>query len=224
MWLAMRNDFIVNEIFTSIDGEGKRAGQLATFIRLAGCNMRCCYCDTLYAVNRNQGDPMSIEEILEMCPIKRITLTGGEPLYHPNVAELLKVLVSKGFEVNIETNGSIDIKEAKDIFRGSSSFITMDIKCPESGMELCNNFNNLQYLDERDVIKFVVGSLGDLDYMKQIIRTKLQNVRAQIYISPVFEQIHPVQIVDFIRDNNLTEVKLQLQVHKIIWDPKKRGV
>lgn len=224
MWLAMKHDFIVNEIFTSIDGEGKRAGQLATFIRLAGCNMRCCYCDTIYALDRSQGDPMSIEEILEMCPTKRITLTGGEPLWHPNVVELLKELVSKGFEVNIETNGSISIKEAKDIFRGSSSFITMDIKCPTSGMELGNDFDNLQYLDERDVIKFVVGSLKDLDYMHQIIRTKLKNSPVQIYVSPVFERIHPVQIVDYIRDNNLTEVKLQLQMHKIIWDPKKRGV
>lgn len=222
-----KNTVDLVEIFHSIDGEGKRAGELVTFIRLAGCNLRCSYCDTLYAQNEEVGNPTVISEIALLAKAfggDKVTLTGGEPLVHRNVYTLLNTLVKMGIEVNVETNGSVNVLEAKKIFEGTSSFITMDVKSPSSGMVDRNNLYNLSLLDEKDVVKFVVGTQEDLKYMVDVMKPFEFNPDFQWYISPVFGQIEPAAIVDYMKKERLHNAKIQLQMHKFIWDPNKKGV
>ena len=124
---------VVNEIFYSIDGEGLRTGELAVFIRLAGCNLNCSYCDTKYALKISNGNKMTIAEILEEVGkynCKNVTLTGGEPLIHAHIKELIDELIKNGYKVNIETNGAVDISEYLN-----KCLVTMDYKLPSSGME-----------------------------------------------------------------------------------------
>lgn len=213
----------VVEIFKSIDGEGIRAGFPATFIRLAGCNLRCEYCDTTYSYDVSKAKEMTISEILASVSslnCKRITLTGGEPLIHDSVESLIKILVRKGYEVNIETNGSVDIKPY--VNRLGNPIITMDYKCPCSGMEDKMLKSNLLRLRKTDVLKFVVGSVKDLLRCHDIIRCN--DIKAQIFISPVFGKIEPKEIVDYVIGHNMNDCRVQLQLHKIIWDSELRGV
>lgn len=209
------------EIFNSIEGEGKRAGKLCTFIRTAGCNLRCSFCDTTYSYEG--GTQMSVEQIIKQVKdlgCRLITLTGGEPLLHKEVKEqLLPALVKEDYDVNIETNGSIYIG---NVALMPNVFITMDWKSPSSGMlaQMCSD--NLMLLTERDVLKFVVGSQEDLQAMLTILNG--YNINARIYVSPVFGKIQMSDIVQFMKDNKLFNVHLQCQLHKIIWDPEERGV
>lgn len=216
--------FNVVEIFDSIDGEGKRTGALTTFIRLAGCNLRCTYCDTFYGLDYKQGTPMEINEIIDKCKTfqnRNITLTGGEPLARPRVEHLISELASNGFEVNIETNGSIPLYDTP---RLKNVFYTMDYKCPSSGVEDRMDEQNLTFLDVCDVLKFVVGSKEDLDKCRKILHC--HNIKAQVYISPVFGKIKPVEIVEYMKTHKdeFKHAKVQVQLHKIIWNPDERGV
>lgn len=225
MWLYMIDDkLMVNEIFTSIEGEGKRAGALVNFVRLAGCNLRCSYCDTKYALSPTDGKLQSVDDIitqLKATRIKKVTITGGEPLTQPNIYFFLQELVTHEFEVNVETNGSIDLGLCSEIFDGTNSFITMDVKCPTSGVSWATILENKTYLQTKDVIKFVVGSEEDLNYMMNYIK----NIRnLYLYASPVFGEITAEEIVNFIKEHSLINVRVQLQLHKYIWDPNKRGV
>lgn len=213
----------VVEIFKSIDGEGKRAGLPTTFIRLYGCNLKCSYCDTRYGCEDSNYTMMSLDEIIDKVEdlgVSRITLTGGEPLLKPDVKVLIELLNRMNYDVNIETNGSIDFQP---FVKGLAHvFVTMDYKCPISGMEKKMYLPNLRALRQKDVLKFVVGSPEDLERAKYVI--ELVQPKAQIYFSPVFGKIEPADIVDFILQNNLENCRVQLQMHKIIWDPNKRGV
>lgn len=212
------------EIFCSIDGEGLRAGELATFIRVAGCNLRCNYCDTKYALEKNTGVEMSIEEILdkvEEFKVKNITITGGEPLIHQDIDKLIDVLCEKEYKVNIETNGSMPI----DKYIGKC-LVTMDYKCSSSLMENKMLYENLEKLTEKDVLKFVIRTQDFSDVEK--ILTKY-NIKSYIYISPVFNEIELNDIVEFMKKSNLnginmSKTRLQLQLHKIIWSPDATGV
>lgn len=213
----------VVEIFKSIDGEGIRAGFPVTFIRLAGCNLRCEYCDTTYSYDVSKAKEMTISEILASVSslnCKRITLTGGEPLIHDSVEGLIRLLVRRGYEVNIETNGSVDITPYVNV--SGNPIITMDYKCPCSGMEDKMLKSNLLRLRKTDVLKFVVGSVKDLLRCHEIIRCN--DIKAQIFISPVFGKIEPKEIVDYVIGHNMNDCRVQLQLHKIIWDPELRGV
>ncbi|MDY6065443.1 MAG: radical SAM protein [Finegoldia sp.] len=208
----------VNEIFYSIDGEGIRAGQLAVFIRLNGCNERCSYCDTSYAL-KFANNMMGICEILDEVSVyscKNVTLTGGEPLYQENSLGLVKAL--SDYEVNIETNGSLDVGD----FILDNTIITMDIKTPSSNMESLNLYENIKKLRGRDVLKFVVGSKEDMDFTYKIIDA--YKPACHIYLSPVFGQIDPANIVEKMKEYKDDQVKLQLQMHKFIWNPDQRGV
>ena len=211
------------EIFNSIEGEGIRAGKLCTFIRTAGCNLRCSFCDTTYSYDG--GRQMTVQQIID--EVKRldcnlITLTGGEPLLHLEVKRLLiPALLDEGFEVNIETNGSIDLSQI-DRYKHDKLIFTMDWKSPSSGMKSKMLEKNLYLLQPRDVLKFVVGSDEDLNEMLNIIESYA--ITAQIFVSPVFGKIQMSTIVDFMKQNKLHGVRLQCQLHKIAWDPNKRGV
>jgi 7-carboxy-7-deazaguanine synthase len=212
----------VVEIFKSIEGEGRRAGLPAVFIRLYGCNLNCTYCDTRYGCEGGDYELLTIPEILDRVEdlnCKNVTITGGEPLLQGDLKGLISELLKRNYWINIETNGSLEIN---DLPCNAECFLTMDYKCPSSGMESSMNINNFLFLDSADVLKFVVGTQEDLDRAYDII--KKFNPEAQIYFSPVFGKMNPEKIVDFIISKGLNNCKVQLQLHKIIWDPNKRGV
>ena len=216
----------VVEIFESINGESKRAGELAVFVRFKGCNLNCSYCDTTWA---NEADAkyteMSVDEIVQKIKdsgIKNVTLTGGEPLLQKDIKSLVEQILSiDEMRVEIETNGSIDID--KDSWNVLPSF-TLDYKSPSSG---CNDkmfLDNLKSVDLNDVVKFVVGSAEDLDKAYEIITKYNLDKKTNVFLSPVFGNIEPVEIVDYMLDKKMNDVKIQIQMHKVIWDPNKRGV
>lgn len=217
---------MVNEIFKSIDGEGLRTGELTTFIRLAGCNLRCSYCDTCYALKNSNGTKMSVDEIVKKAKkmdYRNITLTGGEPLIHKDVDDLISKLCDNGFYVNIETNGSVPIDK---YILNKNILITMDYKLPSSGVEKNMNLNNLEKLRENDVLKFVIGK-DDFDKLKQVIEK--YSIKSYIYLSPVFGEVEPFEIVDFMKimhtqGIDTSKMRVQVQLHKIIWNPNERGV
>lgn len=210
----------VVEIFKSIDGEGIRVGFPVTFIRLEGCNLRCSYCDTTYSYDNavfTEMEPDDVYNKVYLMGCKRVTLTGGEPLIHEDVNYLIDLLADNGFEVNIETNGSVDIEPYA---KRGKVLITMDYKCPSSGMSDSMLLTNLGALRRKDVLKFVVGSKEDLDCCRDLIKY----TNAQVFISPVFGQMEPKDIVEYILEHDMQECRIQLQLHKFIFDPNARGV
>lgn len=224
----------VVEIFDSIDGEGLRTGQTATFIRLAGCNLRCSYCDTLYALF-GEDEPceyteMSIDEILLRvnAKYKRITLTGGEPLLHLDSAPLVSCLLKDGYEVNIETNGAADITDfSARVGNTENMFYTIDYKLPSSGMSDKMIWDNFLSLRPCDVVKFVVGSDEDVNMMKSVMDklTAYYKQMPHIYAGVVFGEYEPKKLIEHIMNEPvLKDVVFQLQIHKIIWNPEERGV
>ena len=215
----MKHLYKVNEIFKSIEGEGIRTGLPCTFIRLYGCNLCCKYCDTRYSCENKEFTLMSKDEIVNKVKElggSRVTITGGEPLLDLFLNELIIALRKEHIEVNIETNGSLDIQWCL------ADIITMDYKTSASGMEDRMMLSNLKALKETDVLKFVVGSKHDLDTMKRVIEEYEPECR--IYVSPVFGMIEAHELVEYVLENNLDNVTVQVQLHKIIWDPNKRGV
>lgn len=213
----------VIEKFISVNGEGMRSGELSLFIRLAGCNLRCSYCDTLYSFIDPKYTIESVDDIVNYAKesnIRNITITGGEPMIHENIKELICKLAELGFNVEIETNGSISI-EGYDYPNVS---FTLDYKTPSSLMESKMDLNNYKYLKRNDTIKFVCGSMIDLNKTKEIIDNYNLVDKCNLIISPVWDNIELSSIVDFMKDNNMNGVRLQLQIHKIIWDKNKRGV
>lgn len=211
----------VIEIFNSIEGEGKRAGELSTFIRLAGCNLRCPYCDTKYSWDASEATEMSVEDIIEKVDefnCGNVTITGGEPLIHSDIRKLLGDLAYAGYSVNVETNGSIDISN----FRGYSIFFTVDYKGPSSGQEAHMCLPMFKKLKAGDVLKFVVGTQEDLDRARLI--TELLRPDCLVYVSTVFGELQPAEVVEYMQQYKLNSWRLQLQMHKYIWDPDKRGV
>ena len=219
--------FKVVEIFESINGEGARAGQLAVFVRFAGCNLNCSYCDTKWANEENAPYTlMTTDEIynrIKETGIKNVTLTGGEPLLREGIKELLEKIATDEFlSCEIETNGSIDLKQFCDI--PNRPYFTMDYKLKSSGMEDKMLLSNFDVLDKNDVVKFVSSNREDLQKALYIIKKYDLTNKCRVYISPVFGSINPEEIVDFMKENKLNNVNMQLQMHKIIWDPDKRGV
>lgn len=216
----------VVEIFQSIDGEAFNAGKITNFIRLAGCNLRCNYCDTIYGQRLSDGKEMSIDNILKKLDkdIKNITLTGGEPLlYKENAYNLLNALIKEGYNVSVETNGSIDMQDFIKDFPNVSFIV--DYKSPSSEMEDKMIINNFNILRENDCVKFVVGNINDLEKMEKVYReTKLVYGKTPIFVSPVFEKIDLVDIVEFLKNKKLNDIKMQIQMHKIIWSPETKGV
>ena len=208
----------VVEIFNSIEGEGIRAGLPCTFIRLYGCNLHCSYCDSRYACEGGEYIVMSIEEILEAVgqwSCKAITVTGGEPLMHSGIDELLTRLCHLGYDVNVETNGS----QIPTVF---GITYTVDFKTLSSGMSEYMNDGAFQVLQHTDVVKFVVGDEEDLNQALEFMETS--KCRAQVFVSPIFGKIQASEIVEYIQRHKLWNWRVQLQMHKYIWDPNQRGV
>lgn len=219
------NKYKVVEKFISINGEGSRAGQLAAFIRFNYCNLDCRYCDTMYANTIDAPyELLSDQDILNYLDnsnIVNVTLTGGEPLIQDNINILINLLLKYNYSVEIETNGSVDIKP---FINQTRPIFTLDYKTPSSNMENKMCLNNYQYLTKNDVVKFVVGNLDDLNKAKEIItRYDLTN-HTKVYFSPIFGMIEPSMIVDYMVKHHMNDVYMQLQMHKFIWDVDQRGV
>lgn len=209
----------INEIFYSIQGEGTNAGKPCVFIRLTYCNLRCTYCDTEYAFY--EGSDKSIENILE--EIKKyncnlVEVTGGEPLFQEGSLELLKLLCDEGYEVMLETGGHLSIENVDSRVK-----IIMDFKTPSSGMMKKNLYSNIAHLKTIDEIKFVIGSREDFDWAADIIEEYKLTTKCEVLFSPVFGKLENIKLSEWILENNLN-VRMQLQMHKYIWEPDKRGV
>lgn len=224
----MEHKYKVAEIFTSINGEGTRAGELAVFVRLCGCNLRCSYCDTMWANSENASytemTACEIRKAVLETGVKNLTLTGGEPLNAEYAKELLEELLQDdSISAEIETNGSISIKEFDSI--SNRPIFTIDYKLSSSGMEdKMLIAENMPYIKEKDCMKFVAGSEEDLIKAAEIIEKYDLTKRCHVYLSPVFGKIDPAFMVEFMKERKLNGVRLQLQLHKFIWDPNKRGV
>lgn len=207
--------FKVNEKFISIDGEGPTAGALSVFVRFAGCNLRCAWCDTVYAQGMEDFSvQMSAAEIaayIKSTGINHVTLTGGEPLLQDGMIGLLCRLPD--YDIHIETNGSVNIAP----FRiGDNIHFVLDYKLPCSGMEAKMYARNFDVAAENDAVKFVAASRDDLERAVQVMDKYRLTERTQVYISCVFGKLAPTEVVDFMKEHRLQGVKLQLQMHKYI--------
>ncbi|HSQ88663.1 putative 7-carboxy-7-deazaguanine synthase QueE [Romboutsia sp.] len=220
-------EYKVVEKFVSINGEGRLSGQLAVFIRFKGCNLDCSYCDTRWANEENTTyELMTKEDIynyIKSTEVKNVTLTGGEPLIQEGMMELLSFLCKdENISIEIETNGSVDIERFTKIEKNRPK-LTMDYKLSFSNMEDKMIANNFKYLTKNDTVKFVASS-KDLERTKYIIdKYNLINT-TNVYISPVFGEVDMNDIVEFMKNNKMNGATLQIQLHKIIWDPNKKGV
>jgi len=210
---------VVNEIFYSIQGESSYAGKPCVFVRLTYCNLRCSYCDTAYAFH--EGVAMELDEILQRvkayaCPL--VEITGGEPLFQPGVHRLMKLLCDHGYETLLETGGSLDIG-------GVDSRVKriVDFKCPGSGMMKSNLWSNAERLTRNDEVKFVIGSREDFDWSVEMIRLHEIDRRCPVVMSVVFGVLLPRLLAEWILEAGLG-VRMQLQMHKFIWEPETRGV
>ena len=220
----------VVEIFDSIDGEGIRTGLPVSFVRLAGCNLRCSYCDTLYSLFGEKEEcvyeEMTKEEIISRLnkSYMRVTLTGGEPLIADGVKDLISAMAEAGFEINIETNGAADISEILPI---ENVFFTIDYKLPTSGLEEKMLWENFLKLRPCDVVKFVVGSDEDVEVMLSVVKKMKEHykVMPQLFVGAVYGMYENDRLVDVIMNTpELSDARIQIQLHKIIWNPEKRGV
>ncbi len=218
--------FPVAECFVSINGESVFAGKLAVFIRFTGCNLQCSYCDTMWANHPDTPYTACTEQALcqfvQESGVKHVTLTGGEPLLQPELPVLLQALAAIGVQVEIETNGSLPIQTLASLpYRPA---FTLDYKLPDSGMESAMLTDNYACLQPQDAVKFVAGSLSDLDRAREIIETYRLAERCHVFLSAVFGKLDGREIVTYMQQHRMNNVRLQLQMHKLIWDPQERGV
>ena len=209
----------INEIYYSVQGESTHAGRPCIFIRLTYCNLRCSYCDTEYAFY--EGKDMEIAHI--MSEIKQwdcnlVEVTGGEPLFQDECIDLLNELVNSNYEVMLETGGSLSISDVpKKVVK------IVDFKCPSSGMVKKNLWSIVDDLQAHDEVKFVIGNREDFDWAKDRITEYSMDKICTLLFSPTFGEINPQQIVEWILAENLP-VRMQLQMHKMIWSPEEKGV
>ena len=209
----------ITEVFYSIQGESTRAGHPCIFVRLTGCNLRCTWCDTGYAFYG--GEEMTVEEVLNHVrnyPCRLVEITGGEPLLQEEVHSLIHRLLDKGYQVLIETGGSLDIHKVD-----ARAHIIMDIKCPGSHMADRMQWANMRALTAKDEVKFVIKDRKDYDWAVEVIRYYGIISKCPILFSPVFGELEPRQLAQWLLEDGLN-IQLQLQLHKYIWDPQMRGV
>lgn len=209
----------VCEIFTSIQGESSYAGMPCTFIRLSGCNLRCSYCDTVYAYD--EGRELSEDEIIKevlLAGIDLVEITGGEPLIQKETFHLIERLLNEGYAVLVETNGSVSIK-------GIDPRVTviMDIKTPGSGMLEKTDLSNLELLKPSDEVKFVITDRADYEWARDFISEHSLQSKCRILLSPAFGRLHPEALAGWMLQDRL-KARLSLQIHKYIYEPDRRAV
>jgi 7-carboxy-7-deazaguanine synthase len=209
----------VNEIFYSIQGESTYAGLPCVFIRLTGCNLRCAYCDTKYAYD--QGNDMTVEQIIDQIqpyPCQLAEITGGEPLLQKETPVLARELIRRGYQVLVETNGSVNIRSLPPDSRR-----IMDIKCPSSGESSKTDWKNLQYLTENDEVKFVLSDFSDYKWARDLVLKHKLTRTCPVHFSPAAGQMDEKKLAQAILKDGLP-VRLNLQLHKMIWPEGTRGV
>ncbi len=209
----------INEIYYSVQGESTHAGRPCIFIRLTYCNLRCTYCDSEYTFY--EGKDMEITHIMneiKQWDCNLVEVTGGEPLFQDKCINLLNELINSNYEVMLETGGSLSISDVpKKVIK------IVDFKCPSSAMEKKNLWSIVEDLQPHDEVKFVIGNREDFDWARdRIIEYSLDKICTLLF-SPTFEKIDPQLIVEWILVENLP-VRMQMQMHKMIWSPDKQGV
>ncbi len=209
----------INEIFYSVQGESTKAGLPCVFIRLTYCNLRCTYCDTEYAFY--EGYDSSIESVID--EVKKyncnlVEVTGGEPLVQKESLDLMHKLCNEGFEVMLETGGSLPIDPVDKRVK-----IILDLKCPSSKMEKKNLYENIEFIKPEDEVKFVIGTREDYEWSKEIVNKYELNKKCEVLFSVVFGKLEPLQLVEWVLQDKL-KVRFQLQMHKFIWEPDTKGV
>ena len=208
----------VNEIFYSLQGESSQAGRPCVFVRLAGCNLRCKYCDTQNAYEN--GIEMSVDQVVRAvakysCPL--VLVTGGEPLVQPDSLELMDKLLELEYYVMLETNGSQNIQPVPE-----GVLVVLDMKCPGSGEVDKNLYSNIDYLGPMDNCKFVIGDRKDYEWASDVIFDYGINELSEVLLSPAYEILDPIQLAEWILKDKMP-VRLQLQLHKLVWGPKVQG-
>lgn len=209
----------VNEVFYSLQGESTFAGRPCVLVRLTGCQMRCVWCDSEYAFT--EGRWRTIEEVVEEagafgCPL--VEVTGGEPLLQPGARPLIAALCDLGHEVLLETGGGVDIGGVDPRARR-----VLDVKCPGSGEAENNRWANLELLTPRDELKFVIAGEADFRWARDVVRERGLDRLCPVHFSPVWGAVEPRQLADWILADRLP-VRLQLQLHKLLWGAATRGV
>ncbi|HEY7986400.1 MAG TPA: 7-carboxy-7-deazaguanine synthase QueE [Methylophilaceae bacterium] len=202
----------IHEIFFSLQGEASRVGLPTVFVRLTGCPLRCGYCDTAYAFHG--GDLLTVDDIMTRVAefgMKRVTVTGGEPLAQKECLVLLKTLCDNGYDVSLETSGAMDIAQVDD--RVS---VILDVKTPGSGEESKNLWSNIPLLKPKDEVKFVLCDQADYAWAKQILHERGIHEICPVLFSPVYGQLQPHDLAEWILEDKL-QVRLQVQLHKILW-------
>jgi len=209
----------VNEIFYSIQGESSYAGLPCVFVRLTYCNLRCTYCDTEYSFY--EGKDMTIDEIIfevKKYNCNLVEVTGGEPLVQKESLDLMKRLCDEGFKVLLETSGSLPIENVD-----KRVTIIMDLKTPSSKMMKKNLYSNIDFLKPDDEVKFVIGNREDYEWSKEIIEKYNLKDKCKILMGCVFGELSNVELATWILEDHLP-VRFQIQLHKYIWEPERRGV
>jgi len=207
----------VNEIYASIQGESSHTGLPCVFVRLTGCNLRCSWCDTAYAFH--EGRELSLEEVVqqvETFSLPLVEITGGEPLMQEDVYPLMEALLEKGYKVMLETGGAIPIDRVPE-----TVIKIVDIKCPGSGEDKKNHLQNLEFLSEHDEIKFVLLDRADYEWSRDLLKSI--NPTNQILFSPVYDKLDLKDLSQWILEDKLP-VRLQTQLHKVIWSKNAIGV
>jgi 7-carboxy-7-deazaguanine synthase len=209
----------VNEIFFSIQGESSMAGTPCVFVRLAFCNLRCRWCDSAHAFH--EGDEMTLDEVMGKVagyPCRVVEITGGEPLLQEAVLPLMARLCDAGYEVLLETSGSLDIGRVDPRVRR-----IVDIKCPSSGMAARNRWRNLELLTGQDEVKFVLADRADYAWARSVVEQHRLAEKCTVLMGPVFGELDNQRLAQWILADGLP-VRYQLQLHKYVWDPAARGV
>ncbi len=210
----------VSEIFRSIQGESSFAGFPCVFIRLAGCNLRCRYCDTRYA--QEGGNVLPLDEIIRQVTdfgIELVEITGGEPLFQQETPDLTRALLKRGHRILVETNGSLDISVLPE-----RAIRIMDIKCPSSGENHRVMWENVWKLSADDEVKFVIADRLDYEWAVGIItEQQLAHRNIKILLSTVYGELPPRNLVKWMLEDNL-KARFQLQLHKYIWPHDAHGV
>lgn len=209
----------ITEIFHSIQGESTFAGRPCAFVRLTGCPLRCVWCDSEYAFYG--GAEMTLEDVLAKVRsfgCRLVEVTGGEPLHQPKVFTLIERLCAEGYEVLVETSGAMDIAPVDP-----RAHIILDVKCPGSGMMDRMDWKNLDRLAGKDEVKFVLKDRADYEFACQVVQQHNLAQRCPVLFSPVFGELDPRQLAEWVLADRLP-VRVQLQLHKFIWDPNMKGV
>jgi 7-carboxy-7-deazaguanine synthase len=210
----------INEIFFSIQGESTYAGLPCVFVRLTACDLRCSWCDTPYAFH--EGRKWTLDEVVEKIdayPAALVEITGGEPLLQPEVYPLMDALAARGKTVLLETGGHISLSQVPE-----HVVTIMDIKCPGSGEAARNDWTNIERLDRRDQVKFVISDRADYEFARAIVeKHRLAERCGAVLLSPVHGELDPQRLAAWILADGLP-VRLQLQLHKYIWGAEVRGV